>query len=63
MGKVQRLELPPHSVEAEQAFLGSLLISPTAWTRVSNIEPSDFYRTDHRVIFAAIAAMVTSSTS
>jgi replicative DNA helicase len=57
MADVARLPFPPHSVEAEQAVLGSLLISPTAWTRVSNIEPSDFYRNDHRVIFAAIAAM------
>jgi replicative DNA helicase len=58
MADVARLPFPPHSIEAEQAVLGSLLISPEAWPRISSrIEPSDFYRNDHRIIFAAIAAM------
>ncbi len=58
MGKVRRLELPPHSVEAEQALLGSLLIDATAWPRIApKISAADFYRNDHRVIFAAIATL------
>ena len=58
MAEVHRLPLPPHSVEAEQALLGSLLIEPTAWPRIANrVESADFYRTDHRVIFGAIAAL------
>jgi replicative DNA helicase len=58
MADIHRLPLPPHSVEAEQALLGSLLISESAWSRISNrIEASDFYRNDHRIIFAAIAAL------
>jgi replicative DNA helicase len=55
---VQRLEIPPHSVEAEQAFLGSLLLDATAWSRIWNrIDASDFFRADHRLIFAAIAML------
>jgi replicative DNA helicase len=60
MADVRRLQLQPHSIEAEQAVLGSLLISGSAWATVSNgLERSDFYRNDHRVIFAAIAALHT----
>jgi replicative DNA helicase len=58
MADIHRLPLPAHSVEAEQALLGSLLIEPRAWPRISNrIEASDFYRNDHRILFAAIAAL------
>jgi replicative DNA helicase len=57
MAEVHRLPLPPHSVVAEQALLGSLLIEPTAWSRIS-IEASDFYRNDHKLIYGAIAALL-----
>lgn len=46
----------PHSVEAEQAVIGSLLIDRSAWSRIAGkLEPQDFYRPDHGVIFRAIA--------
>lgn len=39
----------PHSVEAEQALLGSILIDATAWAQVgATIHGGDFYRLDHR---------------
>ena len=58
MANVRQLPLAPYSVEAEQAVLGSLLLSAAAWALVSNrIEPSDFYRNDHRILFAAIATL------
>ena len=45
-----------HSVEAEQAVLGSLLVDSSAWSRLSGkIDAEDFYRPDHAVIFRAIA--------
>jgi len=44
-----------HSVEAEQAVLGSLMIEPTAWARLTGkVEAQDFFRPDHRMIFGAI---------
>ena len=54
--EVLNLPLPPHSVEAEQAVLGSLLMDGTkVWPLVSPIlKPSDFFRTDHRLVFAAV---------
>jgi replicative DNA helicase len=56
MADVHRLPVPSHSIEQEQALLGSLLIEPAAWSRIS-IEASDFYRHDHRLIFTAAAAL------
>src|SRR5271166_5708769 len=53
------LRLPPHSVEAEQAVLGGLMIDASAWDAVADIvRAEDFYRRDHQLIFAAIAALV-----
>jgi replicative DNA helicase len=49
---------PPHSVEAEQAVLGGLMLDPVAWDNVADaVTVQDFYRPDHRLIFAAIAAL------
>ena len=50
--------VPPHSVEAEQAVLGGLMIDPVAWDNVADvITQADFYRPDHQLIFAAIGAL------
>ena len=53
------LRLPPHSVEAEQAVLGGLMLDPSAWDGVADLIGSrDFYRRDHQLIFEAIAGLV-----
>jgi replicative DNA helicase len=50
------IRTPPHSVEAEQAVLGGLMLDSNAWDAVADIvHASDFYRRDHRLIFEAIA--------
>src|SRR5256886_3444875 len=50
--------VPPHSVEAEQAVLGGLMIDPVAWDNVADvITQEDFYRPDHQLIFAAIGTL------
>jgi replicative DNA helicase len=49
------LRTPPHSVEAEQAVLGGLMLDASAWDQVADVIGSvDFYRPDHRLIFDAI---------
>ena len=54
------LKLPPHSLEAEQAVLGGLLLDDQAWDRVSDrVGEEDFYRRDHRLIFRAINLLAT----
>jgi replicative DNA helicase len=58
MADVHRLPIPPQAIESEQALLGSLMIDQAAWARVEGrVGAADFYRTDHRAIFAAIAAL------
>ena len=52
---------PPHSLEAEQAVLGGLLIDPAAWDQVGDmITADDFYRPDHRLVFGALAELVAA---
>ncbi|HUN76346.1 MAG TPA: replicative DNA helicase [Steroidobacteraceae bacterium] len=52
---------PPHSIEAEQAVLGSLLIDATAWDHVADVvRGDDFYRPDHRLIFESIGTLAGS---
>jgi replicative DNA helicase len=54
--------LPPHSIEAEQAVLGGLLLDPAAWDNVADVlTADDFYRADHKVIFQAIASLAAIS--
>lgn len=49
------LKVPPHSIEAEQAVLGGLMLDNNAWDQVADrINEDDFYRRDHRMIFRAI---------
>jgi replicative DNA helicase len=52
------LRVPPHSVEAEQAVLGGLLLDNSTWDSVADrLRAEDFYRRDHQVIFEAIAEL------
>ena len=56
------LRLPPHSVEAEAAVLGGLLLDNSAFDRVGDfLRADDFYRADHRQIFEAISRLVQSA--
>ena len=58
----QRLKVPPNSVEAEQSLLGGLMLDAQAWDKVADLlVPSDFYRKDHRLVFAAIAELAERS--
>ena len=60
--EVSRLRVPPHSVEAEQSVLGGLLLDNLAWDRAGDLlTDSDFYRHEHRLIYAAVGALVAQS--
>ncbi len=53
--EAEALRTPPHSVEAEQAVLGGLMLDANAWDAVADlVTVADFYRRDHRLIFEAI---------
>ncbi|WP_395694299.1 replicative DNA helicase [Piscinibacter sp.] len=60
--EVARLRVPPHSIEAEQSVLGGLLLDNSAWDRAGDLlTDSDFYRWEHRHIYAAIGALVNAT--
>ncbi len=49
----------PQNIEAEQAILGSMLVSTAACeTAVEILEDSDFYRKEHRIIFDVLKSMI-----
>lgn len=53
-----QIKTPPHSIEAEQAVLGGLLIDKDAWDRIDGIlSTGDFYSKNHRIIFETIHSL------
>ena len=57
-----QLRVPPHSIEAESSVLGGLLLDNGAWDRVGDlVSDSDFYRLEHQLIYAAIAALINGN--
>lgn len=60
--QVAQLRVPPHSIEGESSVLGGLLLDNAAWDRVGDLlNPGDFYRHEHRLVFEAIAALINAS--
>lgn len=48
-------KVPPQNLEAEQAVLGALMLEPETGSSVFEIlQPEDFYRDNHRLIFIAL---------
>jgi len=53
--RIDALRVPPHSIDAEQAVLGGLMLDERAWERIADkLNEDDFYRKDHRLIYRAI---------
>ena len=53
-----RLRVPPHSIQAEQAVLGGLMLENSTWDQVADrVGQRDFYRREHQLIFQAIGAL------
>ena len=53
--RIDQLRVPPHSIEAEQAVLGGLMLAPESYDRVNEqLNEGDFYRRDHQMIYRAI---------
>ena len=56
--RVESLRVPPHSIDAEQAVLGGLMLDPHALEKVLDLlSYTDFYRRDHQLIFKAISEL------
>ena len=53
--KIASLKVPPHSVDAEQAVLGGLMLDNTVWDDIVDVlATEDFYRAEHQLIFQAM---------
>ncbi|HZY19358.1 MAG TPA: replicative DNA helicase [Ramlibacter sp.] len=60
--QIAQLRVPPHSVEAESSVLGGLLLDNGAWDRVGDLlTDGDFYRYEHKLVYAAIGALINAS--
>ncbi|TAL72880.1 MAG: replicative DNA helicase [Burkholderiaceae bacterium] len=60
--QIAQLRIPPHSIEAESSVLGGLLLDNSAWDRVGDLlTDSDFYRYEHRLVYAAISGLVNAT--
>jgi replicative DNA helicase len=54
--QAEALRVPPHSIQAEQAVLGGLMLDNATWDQVADrVGEGDFYRREHRLIFRAVA--------
>lgn len=59
---IQAFKIPPHSIEAEQAVLGGLMLDGEAWDQIADrLVVQDFYRRDHGLIFQAISGLVAQN--
>lgn len=60
--EVSSIKLPPYSIEAERSVIGGLMLDPQAWDKVSElVMADDFYRPEHRAVFAVIARLADDS--
>ena len=60
--QVAQLRIPPHSLEAESSVLGGLLLDNGAWDRVADLlTDADFYRYEHRMVYAAVGVLVNAT--
>ena len=60
--QIAQLRVPPHSLEAESSVLGGLLLDNEAWDRVGDVlNEADFYRYEHRLVYAALGRLVAEN--
>ncbi len=56
--RIDTLRVPPHSIDAEQAVLGGLMLDERAWERIADkLTEEDFYRKDHRLVYRALSEL------
>jgi replicative DNA helicase len=59
---MELIKVPPQNLEAEQAVLGAMMLEPEVGSSVFEmLQPEDFYRDNHRLIFSAIRELFEKS--
>ncbi len=62
MASASNPKLPPHNIDAERSILGGILIDPQALVQViDRVDPSDFYRQDHQLIYQTMIGLFEQS--
>jgi replicative DNA helicase len=60
--QLAQLRIPPHSLEAESSVIGGLLLDNSAWDKIGDILiDADFYRYEHRLVFAAVSTLINAN--
>lgn len=60
MADEQTEQEQPASIDAERAVLGSIIVSPSAFSRVKTLlDVEDFYRDSHQTLFRAMSMLVS----
>ncbi len=60
---VDQLKVTPHSLEAERAVLGGLMLDNRAFDRIADrLTAKDFYRVEHRHLFEVISQLSQKNT-
>jgi replicative DNA helicase len=55
---MDELRIPPHSLQAEQAVLGGLMLDNEAWDKIADqVAEHDFYRREHQLIYSAVGRL------
>jgi replicative DNA helicase len=61
--QLDAIKLPPHSIEAEQSVLGSILIDQSTFDEITDlIDEQDFYRNEHRLVYRQIVRLIEEAT-
>lgn len=56
--QLENLKVPPHSIQAEQAVLGGLMLDNQTWDKIADrLGEEDFYRRDHQLLFRAVKTL------
>ena len=58
---METLRIPPHSIEAEQALISAVLADNQAVHELDWITESDFYRTEHVIIWRKIQSLTSQA--
>lgn len=60
-GLSSKVRMPPHSYEAEESVLGSLLVDKNAIIKVADfLDTEDFYKPAHQAIYSAMVELYTA---
>lgn len=60
--QVEQINIAPHSIEAEQAVLGGIMLSNEHWDNVAErVQASDFYNYAHRIIFEQMIELMRNN--